>query len=78
MVKTTNYQPQTANHTGFTNMTDKNKRKISKYKLYKVEGDKLVRKVRNCPRCGPGIFMAKHAERENCGKCGYTEFAKKQ
>ena len=64
--------------TTFTDyMADKNKRKISKYKLYKVEGDKLVRKVRNCPRCGPGIFMAKHAERENCGKCGYTEFAKK-
>ena len=54
----------------------KNQPASKKYKKYKIEGDKITRE-KNCPRCGPGIFMAKHAERENCGKCGYTEFAKK-
>lgn len=45
----------------------------SRYVLYKVEGDKLNRDARFCPKCGPGIFMAKHPDRETCGKCGYME-----
>ncbi|MFH1591305.1 MAG: 30S ribosomal protein S27ae [archaeon] len=35
-------------------------------------------KNRNCPKCGPGVFLAKHKNRSSCGKCGYTEFAKKE
>lgn len=45
------------------------------WKLYDSK-DKAVRKNQSCPRCGPGYFMAKHKERVNCGKCGYTEMKK--
>ncbi|MEM3127061.1 MAG: 30S ribosomal protein S27ae [Candidatus Woesearchaeota archaeon] len=45
----------------------------TRYKSYLVSGGKLERKNRSCPKCGPGIFMAKHKDREACGKCGYTE-----
>ena len=38
---------------------------------------KLERKKRNCPKCGPGVFLAEHGNRNSCGKCGYTEFKKK-
>jgi small subunit ribosomal protein S27Ae len=38
---------------------------------------KLERKKRNCPKCGPGVFLAEHSDRHSCGKCGYTEFKKK-
>jgi small subunit ribosomal protein S27Ae len=38
---------------------------------------KLERKKRHCPKCGPGVFLADHANRASCGKCGYTEFKKK-
>ncbi len=38
---------------------------------------KLEKKKRNCPKCGPGVFLAEHANRNSCGKCGYTEFKKK-
>ena len=26
-----------------------------------------------CPKCGPGIHLAEHANRRSCGKCGYFE-----
>jgi len=45
---------------------------------YKIEGNKLTRTTKFCPRCGDGIFMAKHTDRYNCGKCGYTEFSAKK
>jgi small subunit ribosomal protein S27Ae len=51
---------------------------MEKRELYTVEGEKLVRKRRTCPRCGAGIFLAEHADRYTCGKCGYTEFKKKK
>ncbi len=47
-----------------------------KYKMYKLEGDKLIRE-RYCPRCGPGVFLMKAKDRLYCGKCHYTEFLKK-
>ncbi len=37
----------------------------------------LERKKKHCPKCGPGVFLAEHADRLACGKCGYTEFRKK-
>lgn len=49
--------------------------KMSKY--YKLEGDKLVRTHRVCPKCGPGYFLADHYDRSSCGKCGYTIFKRK-
>jgi ubiquitin-small subunit ribosomal protein S27Ae len=44
--------------------------------LYKVEGGKLVRQRKACPKCGPGKFMARHEDRQSCGHCGFTEFQK--
>jgi len=51
--------------------------KKGRWNLYEKAGDKLTRKNRTCPKCGSGTFMAKHANREFCGQCGYTEFLKK-
>src|SRR2546427_531515 len=48
-----------------------------KRKFYKVDGDRISRERANCPKCGPGVFLARHANRVSCGRCGYTEFAKK-
>jgi len=45
-------------------------------KNYQVTGDKLERKNKFCPKCGVGVFLAKHKSRLTCGKCKYTEFAK--
>ncbi|MHB8633059.1 MAG: 30S ribosomal protein S27ae [Thermoplasmatota archaeon] len=42
--------------------------------LYKIEGGKIVRTHRQCPKCGVGVFMAAHKDRTSCGRCGYTEF----
>jgi ubiquitin-small subunit ribosomal protein S27Ae len=50
-----------------------NKPTSQKWKFYKIEGDKIIRE-RSCPRCGPGIFLAKSKNRMYCGKCHYTEF----
>ena len=48
---------------------------MSKY--YKLDGDKLERVYKSCPKCGSGFFMAKHEDRESCGRCGYTEMQNK-
>ncbi|TLY05741.1 MAG: 30S ribosomal protein S27ae, partial [Thaumarchaeota archaeon] len=40
------------------------------WKLYKLEGDKVTRLRRECPRCGRGYFMAEHKNRLSCGNCG--------
>ncbi len=50
------------------------KRRIQVYKLYKVDGDKLTRLRKECPRCGKGYFMAQHKSRLTCGNCGYTTY----
>lgn len=47
-----------------------------KWEKYEVKGDTVTRKQKYCPKCGPGIFMANHKNRMQCGKCGYTEFIK--
>ena len=49
----------------------------SKKDYYTVKGDKVERKKKNCPKCGPGVFLAEHKDRLSCGTCGYTEFLKK-
>ena len=51
---------------------------IAKKDAYKVNGNKAERIKPTCPKCGPGIFMATHKDRVSCGKCGYTEFKKKE
>lgn len=52
------------------------KKPSKKWKIYEV-GDSLSRKTKFCPKCGPGVFLAKHSNRLSCGKCGYTEFTSK-
>jgi small subunit ribosomal protein S27Ae len=46
--------------------------------LYEVSDGKLIRKKKTCPKCGDGVFLAEHKNRSSCGKCGYTEFKKKE
>src|SRR5207245_541146 len=48
-----------------------------KRKFYKIDGNRISRERANCPKCGPGVFLARHGDRVSCGRCGYTEFAKK-
>ncbi|MCD6171825.1 MAG: 30S ribosomal protein S27ae [Thermoplasmata archaeon] len=49
---------------------------MSKWKFYEIKDGKLSRKRKECPKCGAGVFMAEHADRRSCGRCGYTEFKK--
>lgn len=41
---------------------------------YKVEKEGLKRLLPFCERCGPGYFMADHANRFTCGHCGFTKY----
>jgi ubiquitin-small subunit ribosomal protein S27Ae len=51
----------------------KGKSASKKSACYEISGSSLKRKNRNCPKCGPGVFMAGHKDRWTCGKCGYME-----
>lgn len=51
---------------------------MKKREIFKVEGNRIVRQRRNCPKCGEGVFLADHKDRLSCGNCGYTEFKAKQ
>ncbi|UCD72820.1 MAG: 30S ribosomal protein S27ae [Candidatus Bathyarchaeota archaeon] len=55
-------------------MTEEPKKKKEIPPRYLVEDGKLVRRLKECPRCGTS--MAAHSNRFACGKCGYTEFLK--
>merc|ERR1719248_168468 len=47
--------------------------KLGVLKFYKVDGnDKVQRLRKECPKCGPGVFMAMHTDRYYCGKCTLT------
>lgn len=39
---------------------------------YEAKGE-LKRKNPNCPKCGPGVFLGVHSNRQTCGRCGYME-----
>jgi small subunit ribosomal protein S27Ae len=53
----------------------KKPKKVSQvWKLYEKEGEGLKKKNKECPKCGPGVFLANHKKRRTCGKCQYTEF----
>ncbi|HTT16342.1 MAG TPA: 30S ribosomal protein S27ae [Thermoplasmata archaeon] len=41
--------------------------------LYEVENDSIRRTHLACPKCGPGTYLAEHADRRSCGRCGYSE-----
>jgi len=47
---------------------------MKKREIFKVDGDKITRLRRSCPKCGDGVFLAEHKDRLSCGSCGYTEF----
>jgi len=57
--------------------TKKTKPSSKKYALYESSGSELKRKNKFCPKCGDGVFLAKHKDRLSCGKCQYTEFMTK-
>ena len=46
------------------------KAKWSKYGI--ADDGTLERKAEHCPNCGPGVFLAAHADRKSCGRCGYS------
>jgi len=63
------------------NKHKKKKVKLPVLKFYKVdEHGKVSRLRRECPSetCGAGVFMACHADRQYCGKCGLTYVCQKQ
>ncbi len=37
----------------------------------KGKATKPYKKGKHCPKCGPGVNLAEHANRSSCGKCGY-------
>jgi small subunit ribosomal protein S27Ae len=47
----------------------------NKSKLWEVKDGKVVRLNRTCPRCGEGVYLARHYNRNSCGSCGYTTFS---
>ena len=47
---------------------------MKKREIFKIEGDKITRQRRHCPKCGEGVFLGEHKDRSSCGLCGYTEF----
>ncbi len=49
----------------------------NKQSAYQIQGDRLVKIKRECPKCGAGVFMAEHKDRFHCGKCSFTEFKKR-
>lgn len=51
----------------------KPKKTSKKWKLYTIEGNKAKKQNKSCPKCGDGVFLAKHKDRLSCGKCGYME-----
>lgn len=55
----------------------KNKAPSKVWTKYKLEGSEL-KKAKNCPRCGPGYFLADHKDRYFCGKCKYVEMKTKE
>lgn len=46
------------------------------WQKYKVNGNKVEKSTKSCPKCGQGYHMGQHKNRDVCGKCGYTEFKK--
>jgi ubiquitin-small subunit ribosomal protein S27Ae len=54
------------------------KRTSNKWKAYTISGSTLTRNLKSCPKCGEGVFLGKHKDRLSCGKCGYTEFTRKE
>ncbi len=52
--------------------------KIQVWKLYNLDDGKAKRTNENCPRCGPGTFLAHYKNRKYCGKCGWSLIQKEE
>jgi len=61
--------PKKKDTKGKKEKTKKPEKKL--YALYDVQGDKVTKKTKMCPKCGS--FLGKHKDRYACGKCKYTE-----
>lgn len=57
-------------------MAEQKKKKANPqvWKFYKIEESAVKRLRKECPRCGKGVFLAEHKDRQTCGRCGYTSF----
>jgi small subunit ribosomal protein S27Ae len=44
------------------------------WKLFKTDKDDTTASRNTCPKCGAGVYLARHKDRESCGRCGYTVF----
>ncbi len=53
---------------------EKKEKKTGKYSKYDFKGSNIERKNIFCPKCGAGVFMAMHKDRQTCGKCGFTQW----
>lgn len=54
-------------------MSEKKEKQIHSY--YELKGEKIIRKLKKCPRCDS--FMALHKspiKRWACGRCSYTQY----
>jgi small subunit ribosomal protein S27Ae len=43
-------------------------------RFYRLAQGRLERLRKECPRCGKGTYLAEHADRRSCGRCGYMEY----
>jgi small subunit ribosomal protein S27Ae len=46
------------------------------HEYYAMDGDTIKRTRQFCPKCGSGVYLAEHADRMTCGRCGYTKYKK--
>ncbi len=46
------------------------------HEYYAMDGDTIKRTRQFCPKCGSGVYLAEHADRVTCGRCGYTKYKK--
>ena len=42
-------------------------------KKKKIEAKPYKKAEKTCPKCGPKKHLARHKNRQSCGKCGYFE-----
>ena len=49
-------------------------RNSNKGPMWTIEGDKVVRARKACPKCDPANYLADHYDRMHCGLCGHTIF----
>lgn len=52
---------------------EKEKKEKAPVKKEKKKAPKAYRKLRSCPKCGPGVRLGDHKDRFACGRCGYME-----